>query len=83
MLPVLICVAPDIEQERRMQRVALSRLAETAGLVLWTTTEVLLHELGPLASIWSLDIPQRSKAVCPDGSLRHCLFDVIAGKKGT
>ncbi len=82
-LPRLFCVAPDIGQERRMQRVAQVRLTSTPGLVLYTTTEVLLHELGPLAPIWSQDIPQRSKAACPDGSLRHCLFDVIAGKKGT
>jgi Replication-relaxation len=45
-LPVLICVAPDIAQERRMQRVAQARLAEASGLALWTTTEVLLNEHG-------------------------------------
>jgi hypothetical protein len=82
-LPLLFCVAPDIGQKRRMQRVAQINLMTTPGCVLNTTTEELLHELGPLASIWSLDIPQPGKAVCPDGSLRHCLFDVIAGKKGT
>jgi hypothetical protein len=47
-LPRLFCVAPDIAQERRMQRVAQTRLAETSGLMLWTTTEVLLKEHGPL-----------------------------------
>jgi hypothetical protein len=31
MLPVLICVAPDIGQERRMQRVAQVRLTSTPG----------------------------------------------------
>ena len=35
-----------------MQRSALTRLAETSGLVLWTTTEVLLNEHGPIAPIW-------------------------------
>jgi hypothetical protein len=80
MLPVLICVVPEIAQERRMQRVAQINLTSTPGFVLYTTTEVLLHELGPLAPILSQDIPQRSKAVCPDGSLRQCLFDVIARK---
>jgi len=82
-LPRLFCVAPDIAQERRMQRVAQARLTPTPGVVLRTTTEVLLKELGPLAPIWLQGIPQRSKATCPDGSLRHCLFDVIAGKTGT
>ena len=35
-----------------MQHVALARLAHTPGLVLWTTTEVLLHEQRPLTTIW-------------------------------
>ena len=38
MLPVLVCVAPDIAQERRMQRVAQARLTSPAGLMVWTTT---------------------------------------------
>jgi hypothetical protein len=66
-----------------MQRVAQVRLTSPPGRVLDTTTEVVLHERGPVASIWSQDIPQRRQAVCPDGSLRQCLFNRIAGKKGT
>ena len=38
MLPVLVCVAPDIAQERRMQRVAQARLTSPPGLMVWTTT---------------------------------------------
>ena len=54
LLPMLVCVAPDIAQERRMQRVARARLALPPGVVLmmWTTTLVLLNEQGPLAPIW-------------------------------
>ena len=51
-LPRLFCVAPDIAQERRIQRVAKARLTSTPGVVLCTTIEVLLNELGPLAPIW-------------------------------
>src|SRR6266566_8572757 len=51
-LPRLFCVAPDIAQERRVQRVAQATLTATPGLVFWTTTEGLLHEQGPLAPIW-------------------------------
>ena len=80
MLPVLVCIAPDIAQERRMQHVAQARLTHTPGLVLWTTTEVLLHEQGPLATIWLLGIRQRSRVSQPGGSHRQCLFDVILGK---
>ena len=51
-LPRLLCVAPEIAQERRMLRVARARLASTPGLVLWTTTEVLLNEHGLLSPVW-------------------------------
>jgi Replication-relaxation len=50
-LPVLVCVAPDIAQERRMQREAQARLSHIRGFELWTVTEVLLKERGPLAPI--------------------------------
>ncbi len=74
-LPLLVCVAPDIAQERRMQRVAQARLTHASGVVMWTTTEVLLSEHGPLAPIWLQGIAQ------PAISFRRCLFDVIPGKK--
>ncbi len=80
MLPMLICVAPDIAQERRMQRVAQAKLTHVSGLVMWTTTEVLLNELGPLAPIWLQGIPQSSQVAQSGNSLRKCLFDVIPGK---
>ena len=79
MLPVLVCIAPDIAQERRMQRVAQAGLAHTPGLLLRMTTEVLFHERGPLAPIWLQGIQQRSQAVQPSGSLRECLFSIIHG----
>jgi predicted transcriptional regulator len=82
MLPLLICVAPDIAQERRMQRVAEARLPHTPGVVVWTTTEVLLNEHGPLAPIWLQAIPQRRQAASSDGSLRQGIFDGKLGKKG-
>ena len=65
MLSVLVCIVPDIAQERRMQHVAPARLAHTPGLVLWTTTEVLLHDQRPLATIWLQGIRQRSQAMWP------------------
>ena len=74
MLPMLICVAPDIAQERRMQRVAQAKLTHVSGLVMWTTTEVLLNELGPLAPIWLQGIPQSSQVAQSDSSSRQCLF---------
>jgi hypothetical protein len=36
-LPLLVCVAPDIAQERRIQRVAQPTLSHTPGVELWTT----------------------------------------------
>ena len=52
LLPVLVCIAPDIAQERRMIRLAQTRLTHAPGLVLCTTTEVLLNEYSPRAGIW-------------------------------
>ncbi len=82
MLPVLLCVAPDIAQERRMHRVAQTRLTHTPGVVVRTTTAVLLNEHGPLAPIWLQAMPQRCKAAPSDGSLRQGIFDGMFGKKG-
>jgi predicted transcriptional regulator len=80
MLPVLVCVAPDIAQERRMQRVAHARLKSTSGLVVRTTTSVLLDEQGPMAPIWLQRRLQSSQAAQTGNTLRQCLFDVIPGK---
>ena len=46
MQPALVCVAPDIAQERRVQRVAQARLIQCTRLEVWTTTEVLFPEHG-------------------------------------
>ena len=83
MLPVLVCVAPDIAQERRMQRVAQARLTQSAGLVLWTTTDVLLNEHGPLSPIWLQGMPRRSQEAQPDGSLRQSLSELLPSKQGS
>lgn len=76
-LPRLLCVAPDISQERRMQRVAQARLTSPAGLVLWTTTDVLLSEHGQLSPIWLQDMPQRNQVVQPGGSFRKSLSELL------
>jgi hypothetical protein len=79
-IPALVCVAPDIAQERRMLRVAQARLAQTAGFELWTTTDALMNEHGPLAPIWLQGMPQHSHVSQPKGSYRQCLFDEMLGK---
>jgi hypothetical protein len=76
MLPVLVCVA----QEKRMLRVARDRLTHSPGVVVWTTTMVLLNEHGPLSPIWLLRLPQSSQAALSRSALRKCFFDVILGK---
>jgi len=82
MLPRLFCVVPDIAQERRMKRVAQAKLTHVSGLEVWTTTEVLFHEQGPLAPIWLQGIPQCSHAKQPNHTLRQRLSHVISEKKG-
>jgi hypothetical protein len=79
---MLVCVAPDIAQERRMQRVAQARLVLPPGVVLlmWTTTQALLHEQGPLAPIWLQSNAQTTQPSLPERSHRQCLFTYDARK---
>ncbi|HEU0001523.1 MAG TPA: replication-relaxation family protein, partial [Ktedonobacteraceae bacterium] len=79
-LPWLVCVAPDIAQERRMQRVAQVQLARFPGLVMWTSTEGLLIGYGPLAPIWLQSLPSRGQVAQPSGSLRQRLFAPVVRK---
>lgn len=51
-LPLLVCVVPDIAQERRLHRVARALLAHLSMLRLFTTTYGLLMTQGILAPIW-------------------------------
>ena len=83
MLPFLMCIAPDIAQERRLQRVAQTTRMPGHGLVMWTTTEVLLQDHGPNASIWLLDMLHRNQETQPGGSRRQAWSDRIAGNNGT
>jgi hypothetical protein len=74
-IPALVCVAPDIAQERRMLRVAQARLAPIRGFEMWTATEVLFYEHGPLAPIWFHGIPLCSQVSEQEGLHRQRLFD--------
>lgn len=80
-LPMLLCVTPDIAQEKRIWRVAQAMLKNVHGLVMKSTTAVLLAELGPLASIWLQCIPSGSQSLQVD-SMRRPVFDTNAGVKG-
>jgi hypothetical protein len=75
--PWLLCIAPELAQEQRIQRVALASFTSTTGLILWTTTAVLLHEHGPLASIWSPGTPPPGHASKARGSPRRGVFGTI------
>ena len=83
MLPALVCIAPDIAQERRLAHVVRTRLAQAPGLVLWTTTEVLLNEYGPLAPIWVKTIPTQSHIEQSSILLRQIIFDRVREKSAT
>jgi len=80
LLPVLACIAPDIAQERRVQRVAEASLAHTPALVLWTTTEGLFKEQGTLTPIRLRGMPQPKQTSPPGGAQRQCLFGVMHAK---
>ena len=80
MLPALVCIVPDIGQERRMVRVVQTRLAQAPGLVLWITTEVLLNKYGPLVPIWLKNIPLHSQVEQPSNIHRQLIFDMVPEK---
>jgi hypothetical protein len=81
-VPWLLCVAPDIAQEKRMQRVTQARLAPTLGLMVCTTTEVLLNEHGPLAPIWLLCTAGRGKEGLIGSVHRYDLTQLMSHSKG-
>jgi hypothetical protein len=70
-VPWLFCIAPDIAQEKRIQRVMQARLQQTQGLVVCTTTEVLLNEHGSGAPIWLLHTSGSAQGVVPGSALRQ------------
>jgi hypothetical protein len=80
LLPALVCIVPDIGQERRMVRVVQTRLAQAPGLVLWITTEVLLNNYGPLVPIWLKNIPLHSQFEQPSNIHRQLIFDMVPEK---
>jgi hypothetical protein len=79
-LPALVCIVPDIGQERRMVRVVQTRLAQAPGLVLWITTEVLLNTYGSLVPIWLKNIPLHSQVEQPSNVRRQLIFDMFPEK---
>jgi hypothetical protein len=81
-LPRLLCIAPDIAQERRMHRVVLGRLTHAVGPAVWTTTEVLLKANGPIAPIWMQVTSQSNEPAQVSDGRRSNVFDVHAGANG-
>ena len=80
-VPRLLCVVPDIAQEKRIHRVTHARLKHTPGLVVYTTTEVLLNEYGPQAPIWLLDPPERARRAASATVIRQGFSEVISLSK--
>jgi len=78
MLPVLVCVAPEIAQEKRLAHAVRTGLAQANGLVVWTTTEVLLNTYGPLAPIWLKTIPTLSQVEQSGNVARKIIFGLVS-----
>ena len=64
-----------------MQRVAQAKLVPLTSMVLWTTTEALLNDHGPLAPIWLQALPQRSQGEQTSGLFRQSMFKVNLEKE--
>jgi len=80
-LPLLVCIAPDIGQVRRIQRVVQAALSRISGLVVCTTTEGMLKEHGPLAPIWTTDMRSNSHMVSRSGPSRKLVFHMHSEKE--
>ena len=80
-VPQLFCVAPDIAQEKRIQRITHARLEQTPGLVVCTTTEVLLNEHGPRAPIWVPGSPGDAQKVASGFVIRQGFSELISLSK--
>jgi hypothetical protein len=80
-VPRLLCVVPDIAQEKRIHRVTHARLKHTPGLVVYTTTEVLLNDYGPQAPIWLLDPTERAQRAASASVIRQGFSEVISLSK--
>src|SRR5579875_2642241 len=66
LLPLMLCVVPDIDQERRVSRCAREILLD-AKLLLSTTTRELLHSRGLDAPIWRQVILQATRSPADGG----------------
>lgn len=77
LLPVLVCIAPISREARRMSSVARTRLAHASGLVVWTTTDLLLNAYGSRAEIWLKHIPQGSQERQPGDLRRQMMFALV------
>jgi hypothetical protein len=66
-----------------MVRVAQTRLTHAPGLVLSTTTEVLLNEYVPRAGTWLKQRSQHRHAGQVHGLLRQSIFGMIPEKMAT
>jgi hypothetical protein len=80
-LPVLLCVAPDIAQEKRMQRVAQAVLSNVPGLAMRSTTAPQLAAQGPLAAIWLQGSPHLHQPA-QSSSPRQPWFGLSESKQG-
>jgi hypothetical protein len=75
-LPALVCVVPEIAQERRLVSVACALLAHIPALRLYTTTASLMTMRGILAPIWQ-QVPlqaQHTPHAPPEHNQRIALF---------
>jgi len=80
MPPRLLCVTPDLAQERRIQRVIQAQLAYLSGFEVLTTTKVLLNESGPLTPVWLHGVPKGSLPAQARVTLSQHLHEGIFGK---
>jgi hypothetical protein len=76
LLPWLLIVVPDYDQERRITRILTQHFSTVGGLTLRITTASRLADRGPLGEIWLPVLPVREDRQDQQGAVRCRFFEV-------
>jgi len=81
LLPWLLIVVPNHDQEQRIVRIATQNLGAVSGLTLRITTVSRIASRGPLAEIWLPVLPVREASQDHDEQAPRCRFFEVDPKK--
>ena len=81
LLPWLLIVVPDYDQELRITRLLTGQFGAISPLTLRITTQSRIADRGPLAEIWLPVLPVREARQDPHQEVPRCRFFEVDPKK--